>query len=212
VVVLIKDDTQRVVRKLSSHYLLNGPYDKLEAALNGGILFYKETQLRAGKYTVSAIVFDSLANQSSISNSTLTVPVADQTQLQLSSIVLLKNAERLSKSDIQASRSFRVGEVLVYPNLTQSISKSNNPELKLFLTAFAGQNAKPARLTLEVLQNGKVLGQFKSDLPAADETGRIQYLGTISISSFPPGDYELRATVGNVGSSATRSERFTLQP
>ena len=47
IVALIRDPNGHVARKLSTHYLLNGPYDKLEAALNGNILFYKETRTRA---------------------------------------------------------------------------------------------------------------------------------------------------------------------
>jgi hypothetical protein len=212
VVVLIKDEAQKVVRKLSSHYLLNGSYDKLDEALNGDILFYKETQLQPGRYTIASIVYDSLSKHSSTANSTVAVPVEDKTQLRLSSIVLLKNAERLSSADKQASRLFRVGEVLLYPNLGEPLSKSEQSELRLFLTAYAPQNSAVRKLALEFLRNGQVLGQLASDLPAPDQTGRSQYTGTIGISAFPPGEYELRATVRDGATKAMRSERFTIQP
>lgn len=218
VVVLIRNEAQKVVRKLSSHYLVSGPYDKLDAALNGNILFYKETRLEPGRYTIASIVYDALANQSSTAMGNVEVPVENKTQLQLSSLVLLKNAERLSSADKQASRLFHVGEVLLYPNLGEPLSKSDNPDLRLFITVYAPQNSlsregpNGPKLTLEVLRNGQALGQLSSDLQAPDKTGRIQYTGTIAIGAFPPGEYELKAMVSDGVTKAVRSERFTVQP
>jgi hypothetical protein len=212
VVVLIKNEAQRVVRKLSSHYLVGGTYDMLDAALNGNILFYKETQLEPGRYTIASIVYDSLAKQSSTSSSSVVVPLMEKSPLQLSSIVLLKNVERVSSADKQASRLFRVGDVLLYPNLGEPLSKSDHSELRLFLTVYATPSFAAAKLTLQFLRNGNVLGEFANNLPAADQTGRIQYTGTIAIGPFPPGDYQLRATVSD---GITRTERlapFTVQP
>src|SRR2546421_5730011 len=215
VVVLIRNEGQKVVRKLSSHYLLSGSYDQLDAALNGNILFYKETQLEPGRYTISSIVYDSLSKQSSTTSSTVTVPAKDKTQLQLSSIVLLKNAERLSGTDKLASSLFRVGDVLLYPNLGEPLSKSENSELRLLITVYALQNSpKPngPKLTLEVSRSGSVLGQLPYDLQAPDQTGRIQYTGAIALGPLPPGEYELKATVSDGETQAMRSENFTVQP
>jgi len=212
VVVLIRNEEQRVVRKLSSHYLVSGTYDKLDSALNGNILFYQETQLVPGHYTLASIVYDALANQSSMTSSILNVPIVDKGQLQLSSIVLLKNAERLSAADKQASRLFRVGDVLLYPSLGEPLSKSDNPELRLLITVYARQNSNAPKLTLEVLRNGKALGQMASDLPSPDQTGRIQYTGAIAIAAFPPGEYELRATVNDGVSQAASLVPFAVQP
>ena len=212
VVVLIRNEAQKIVRKLSSHYLVSGSYDKLDAALNGNILFYKETQLEPGRYTVSSIVYDSLAKHSSTAGNAVTVPVEDQAKLQLSSIVLLKNAERLSSADKSASRLLRVGDVLLYPNLGEPLSKSDNSELRLLITVYAPRYASTPKLTLEVLWNGKILGQLPGDLPAPDQTGRIQYTGAIAIGALPPGEYELKATVTDGVSKASRSEQFTVQP
>lgn len=215
VVVLIRNQAQKVVRKLSSHYLVSGPYDKLDAALNGNVLFYKETRLGPGKYTLESIVYDALAKQSSTAHSTVEVPDESKAKLQLSSLVLLKNAERLSSADKQASRLFHVGEVLLYPNLGEPISKADNAELKLFITVYAPQSSsspKTPKLILEFGQNGKFLGQYVSELPAPDQAGRIQYTGSIALGAFSPGEYEVSATVTDGVSKAVRSERFTLQP
>jgi hypothetical protein len=39
-----------------------------------------------------------------------------------------------------------------------------------------------------------------------------QYTGTISLGPFPPGEYDLRATIDNGLSKAERLVHFSLQP
>jgi VWFA-related protein len=212
IVVLIRDAAGNVARKLSTHYLLNGPYDKLEAALNGSILFYKETQLGPGRYLVSSIVYDALAKQSSTSAATVTVPTAEKNSLQLSSIVLVKTGEHLSSANNKASRLFRFNELLLYPNLGEPLSKSDDKELTLFLTAYAPIDASATKLSLEIAQDGRTVGQLSYDLPPADQTGRIQYASAIPLEKFQPGNYELKVTVQNVKSRAVNSAPFTISP
>jgi len=213
IVVLIRDQAGRVARKLSTHYLLNGPYDKLDAALNGSILFYKETQLAPGRYSVSSIVYDALAKQSSTSAANVIVPTAEKNSLQLSSIVLVKNGERFSSANKQASRLFRFNDALLYPNLGEPVSKSETNELTTFITAYGppGEASAP-KLVLEILQSGRTVGRLYNDLPAPDQTGRIQYASAISLEKLQPGDYELRVSVQNAKSRAVNSTRFTISP
>lgn len=213
IAALIRDESGHVARKLSTHYLPSGPYDNLDAALSGNILFYKETQLEPGQYSVSAIVYDALARQSSTSAANVTVPTAEKDSLQLSSIVLVKHSEQLSSADKQTSRLLRFNEVLLYPNLGGPVSKSNDKELTLFLTAYVPPGAASvAKLTFEVLQAGRTVGQLSSELPAPDQAGRIQYASSISLDKLQPGDYEIKALVTHGATKAMRSERFTVQP
>jgi len=212
IVALIRDEAGHVARKLSTHYLLSGPYDKLAAALNGSILFYKETQLQPGRYSVSSIVYDALAKQSSTSSANVIVPTAAKNSLQLSSIVLVKSGEHLSSANQQASRLFRFNEVLLYPNLGEPLSKSEDKELTLFLTAYAPGDTSATKLTLEIAQNFRTMGQLSYDLPAADQNGRIQYASAIPLDKFQPGDYDLRVSVQNAKSRATNSTLFTINP
>ena len=74
-----------------------------------------------------------------------------------------------------------------------------------------GATAMP-KLTIEVLQNGKSIGQTSASLPAADATGRIQYASALPLDSFQPGEYELKITVADGQSRVTRSAQFVLEP
>jgi hypothetical protein len=213
IVALIRDEAGRVARKLSTHYLLNGPYDKLDAALNGSVLFYKETQLEPGRYSVSSIVYDTLAKQSSTSAADVIIPATGKNARQLSSIVLVKNGERLSSANKQASRLFLFNDALLYPNLGEPVSKSETGELTIFVTAYGppGEASSP-KLILEILQSGRSVGKLHNDLPSLDQTGRIQYASAISLDKLRPGDYELKVSLQNAKGDAVNSARFTVVP
>jgi len=67
-------------------------------------------------------------------------------------------------------------------------------------------------MSIELYQAGQPIGQLPVQLPAPDQNGRIQYTGIIPLDAFPPGEYELRATVSDGVTKAMRAERFSVQP
>lgn len=212
VVVVIKDEFQHPVRKVSSQYLLSGPLDQIEAAKRGNILFYRETDLEPGQYMVDSIAYDATSKQSSVSHHQLTVPDSDQTKLRISNLIVIARAQKLAATDQQAS-PFRVGELMLYPNLGAPLHKAGSKGLSMFLTIYPPKGATAApNMSIELSQAGQPLGQLPIKLPVADQNGRIQYTGTIPLDAFPPGEYELKATVSDGVTKATRSERFTVQP
>jgi VWFA-related protein len=213
VVVLIKDENQRVVRKLSNQYLLSGPLDKLEAAKQGKVLFYRETQLEPGRFTIASIVYDATTGRSSTNTASLVVTPADQSRLRMSSIVLIKNAERMTAVEQGAANPFHFGEVVIYPYIDQPLSKTATKSLPFFVTVYPAQGAsETTRLTLEILRGGRVLAQVPLKLPAPDQTGRIQFASTIPIDKLQPGDYELKLTARDAKDTVTRTEQFTIKP
>jgi hypothetical protein len=68
------------------------------------------------------------------------------------------------------------------------------------------------KATIEILQNGKSIGQTSSPLPAADAIGRIQYASALPLDNFQPGTYELKITVRTEQNVVTRSAQFILEP
>jgi VWFA-related protein len=214
VVVLIKDESNHVVKKLSNQYLLTGPLDKLEPAKRGKVLFYREAVLEQGRYTVSSVVYDALSSKASTSPATtLLVPGSDSSKLRLSSLILIKSAERVKPGDQQGSNPFHFGEVVVYPNLGEPLHKSVSKDLAFFVTVYPAQGAAaPPKLSLELLEGGRSMGKTSLILPAPDQSGRIQYASAIPIEQLQPGDCELRVTVQDAQTTVARTERFTIQP
>lgn len=213
VVVLVKDSSQQVVRKLSQHYQLSGPLDKAEAAKRGEILFYREAQLSPGKYTIQAAAYDAPSGKATVKSFEVEVPQAAESSLRLSSVVLLDRAERLPPGEQKNANPLHFGEVLLYPNLGEPIRKSANRPLAFFVTAYAAKAAteKPS-LTIEILRGGEAVGRTSAGLPNPDAEGRIQYASALPLDSFQPGAYELRVTVKDSSSSVSRSTPFTIEP
>jgi VWFA-related protein len=213
VVVLIKDESQHVVKKLSNQYLLSGPLEKLESAKGGMVLFYRETDLAPGRYTVASVVYDATTSQASTKTSTVVVPDESSRRLRMSSVILVKSAERLPSSDHHASNPFHFGDVIVYPNLGEPVHKSAVKELNLFVTVYPPKASRtPLKLNCDVTKGGRLMGRATVALPDPDPNGRIQFASAVSIDKLKPGDYDLKVTVQEAQSSATRFEHFTVKP
>ena len=212
IVALIKDQSQQLVRKLSQHYQLSGPIEKMEAAKRGEILFYRETELPPGRYTVETVAYDAPTGKLSAGSSTIDVPKADETKLRLSSVVVIKRVEQLGASDQNVKNPFRYGEVLIYPNTGESVRKSAK-QMGFFFTAYPAKGSTATlRLTIEVLQNARSIGQTSASLPAAEATGRIQYASALPLDNFQPGAYELKVSVRDEQGAVTRYAKFIIEP
>ena len=212
IVVLIKSATEQVVRKLSHRYLVGEPPDDIEGARKEDVLFYRETDLDPGLYRVQTVVYDALGRKAGAQEDTVEVSSAGETGLRLSSIVIIKRAERLKAAEQKTSNPFRVGELLVYPNMGEPIQKATHKQLPFFFNVYVpkGMTAKP-NLVIELLQQGRALAQMPAELPLADETGRIQYMGGLPLETLPAGEYEMKVTIKNGTANVTRSVRFALK-
>ncbi len=213
VVALIKDQSGQVVQKLSQHYPLTGPIDQLDSARKEDLLFYRETQLSPGNYSVELIAYDGLTGKISVRPSSLEIASIDETKPRLSSVAVLKRAERLTAEEQKKDHPFHFGELLVYPNLGEPISKSTAKQLAFFFTAWPARGSTATlQLVLEILQDGRPLGKSSAQLPAADEQGQIKYASAFPLNEFQPGTYELKVTTGDGKNSVSRSTGFTVVP
>lgn len=208
IVALVRDQSEQIVQKLSQHYALNGPTQNLEAAKKGNVLFYREAQLPPGKYQVQLISHDASTGNVNVSTTPLMIYASDETKPRLSSVAVLKRAERLSAEEQRRDQPLRFGELLVYPNLGERIDHNTTKQLPYFFTAWPGKGAtKPMQMTLEILQNNKSLGTTSGELPPADERGQVKYAGSFAIDKFQPGTYELKITINN---EVSRSTTFVI--
>ena len=211
IVALIRNESNQAVQKLSQHYPLNGPLANLEAAKKGEVLFYREAQLPPGKYNVELIAYDATTRKVNVSASTLEIPPADDSKPRLSSVAVLKRAERLSPDEQKRDQPLRFGELLVYPNLGERIDRSAAKELAFFFTAWVAKGAtKPMQVTLQILQNKRQVGQTSAALPPADAQGQIKYASSFPLDKFQPGVFELKVTISDGQNNASTSTHFTL--
>jgi len=213
IVALVRDQSNQIVQKVSQHYPLSGSIEKLQAAQQGKLLFYREVQLPPGRYTVELIAYDAPLRKADVRKISLEVPLINQEKLRLSSVVVLSRAERISETEQKKDQPFHFGELLVYPNLGEPILKSATRQLAYFLTAWPAKGGvEPLKLVAEIIQNKRSIAQTSAQLPSADDQGRIKYAGALPLDGFQPGSYELRITVTDNREVARRSTQFRIEP
>jgi VWFA-related protein len=144
IVAVIRDAEQQVVRKLSSHYALGLPSDRVASFRKGNVLFFRETTLDPGVYSVETIAFDAPSGKATVRRRTLAVP-ADGA-LRLSSVVIVARVDHLKPQDRVAADSLRVGDDLLYPILGVPLSKSRDKRVTFFVTVYG--------LSLDALRPG----------------------------------------------------------
>ncbi|HEV3471431.1 MAG TPA: VWA domain-containing protein [Pyrinomonadaceae bacterium] len=210
VVVLLKDRSQRVVRKLSNQYRLSGPAGEMEAARRRQILFYREADLAPGRYTLAVAAYDALSGKGGTVADGLEV-VGPGQGLRLSSLAIVKRVERLSEAEQKRPHPFHFSEALIYPSVGEPLRKSVEKQLPFFLTVYTAADAKAApKLTVEILQSGRPIGRAALELPLPDAEGRIKYASSLPLDKLRPGDYELRVTADDGAARASRAAAFTV--
>lgn len=211
VVVLIKDQTGQVVKKLSQQFQLSIPAEKLTEARNTAINFAQETQLPAGTYQVEAAAFDALSNQLSLARNELEITAFAENQIRLSSIGIIKQLTQVPKEQKLYS-PFLFGNVLLYPNLGSPYSKAAKQMPFYFTIYLAKGSTFTPQLTVELAQNDVPLATVPLQVPPPNTSGKIPYLGNLPLESLAPGEYDLRVTVRDDKGSATKVTKFILIP
>ena len=159
------------------------------------MLFYREPELPPGVYTMETVVFDAPSGKSSVRFSTIEVPKNDPAKLRMSSLILVKRAEKVPDKDRRADNPLLVKDLVFYPNLGEPVSKSTK-EVGFLLHRLSGQGWTERRnRSLELMLNGKMVAQLPMTLSAADAAGRIQQVGRLPLDQLSPDTYELRAVV-----------------
>jgi VWFA-related protein len=212
ILAIVRDESQQVIQKLSQHYTLTGAETQpANPAKKANVLFYREAQLLPGKYQVQVIAYDAASREVNVSSTPLEIARIDETKPRLSSVAVLKTAERLTPEEQKRNQPFQFGELLLYPNLGEKIDRQRTKELAYFFTAWPAKgNTKPMQVTLEILQNNRAVGKTSGQLPAADANGQIKYASSFSLDKFPAGVFELRVTVSDGQNSVSRSTTFNV--
>ena len=194
VLVRFLDQQNQVAKKVSQHYEIRGPIAGLERAKNGQVIFYREPELRPGLYTMETVVHDAPSGKSSVRISTVEVPASDATRLRMSSLLLVQRVEKVPEKERRADNPLLVKDVLIYPNLTGTVSKASK-EVGFYFAVYPAQAGPALESVLELRQNENVVAQLPMALGPADGSGRIQQVGRLPLDQLPAGTYELRAVV-----------------
>jgi VWFA-related protein len=209
IVARIKNAAGQPVRTLSQLYVLTGAAKEIDAARSGEILFYRQPELPPGVYGLEVIVHDAMVDRASARLSTLTVPAGAVGRNLASTLVVVRQTEKVSEADRTAGLPFYYGDMLLYPNAGQPLRKGQDTEL-IFYFAFYGSAVPPPSATLEILHSGRPLASTTMELPRAAAGERIQHVGRLPIGTFPAGTYELRLRLRTGDEEQLRTAFFTI--
>jgi len=213
VVARVKDDRGMEVDRMSQHYPIGVPAANLAAAKQGDVLFFRETDLAPGRYTVEAVAYDAKGKKASVRKSTVDVPEVKAGNLALSSLSILKRVEKLAESEVGGDNPFYLGPTFMYPNLGEPISKSAAPAVGFFFTVYTGgAQAAPPRANLDLVHDGQVLVRLPLQLGAPDSLGRIQHAAALPLEKLAPGTYTLKVGVASGAQSARQQAQFVVTP
>jgi hypothetical protein len=204
VLVRFVDANGQVARTVSQHYEINGPIEEIEGAKRGEVLFYREPELAPGVYSMETIVHDAFAGKSTVRFSTLEVPKVVENGLRVSSIVVVRRAEKVPEQERRPDNPLAVNDTVLFPNLGEPVSRSAK-EVPFYFAVYPAPRGSSPELSIELLRNGKLVGRVPMAPGEADGSGRRQQLGRLPLDQLEPGTYDLRVVVRQGREQVVRS-------
>jgi VWFA-related protein len=208
VLVLLRDEGGRVVRKLSRRFATAGPLEKAEEARRARILVLRETWLPPGRYTVETAVQDAASGRLGVQRAPLEIPATTDT-LRVSSLVVVGHAAPRGEGPAEAPALVAQG-MQIYPSAAGPVSASAGRPLPFFLVASPAPGRDVLRATVELRQDETPVFSAPADFTSA--IGRSTLLGGVPLDGIAPGDYELRVTVADGVDRAVRWAKVTIAP
>jgi hypothetical protein len=181
-----------VADKFSQDAPLWLPRKRHDELMHGNAVFMRSFTLPEGRYRLETAAWDQQSGQMSVSQSRLAVP-ASSSSFGLSSLAVVKRAERVPKGALASDDPFRAGDARIVPWVTEP-ALDGGREIGLFFVAYVPKGAAEApQVTLEFLRDAQVVGRAEPALPPADAEGRIPYVVSLPAGRFAPGHYEVVA-------------------
>jgi hypothetical protein len=181
-----------VAEKFSQDAPLAVPLKRHDELMNGNAVFMRSFTLPEGRYRLETAAWDQQSGQMSVEHSRLAVP-ANSSAFGLSSLAVVKRAERVAQGALASDDPFRAGDARIVPWVTEA-ELDPAREIGLFFVAYVPVGGTDApQVTLEFLRDAQVVGRAEPALPAPDAAGRIPYVVSLPAGRFAPGHYEVTA-------------------
>ena len=137
----------------------------------------------------------------------------EKSGVSISSVAIVRSAEPVTGGRSDTQDPFRYEDKTIIPNLDEPIVPASNGQLSLYFVIYpnAGEVQKP-KLALQFLEDGELVAQALPELQAPDAQGRVPCVGSLPMSTFKPGRYEVRAVVRQGPTGAEEHAFFTVNP
>jgi VWFA-related protein len=204
---LLKDADGQVAAKVSRDLANDIPADKFDAFTRGDLTFAEPALLAPGRYTLETAVVDRENGAASAKRAVLVV--SDQPGIGLSDPVAVR---RVDPFDIPVDGGRNPADPLHFAGgkVTPSLDGvyAAGTDIPLYMVVYPAETGGAPRLSIEVIEDGKVVSRVSPELPPPDPTGAIPFMSSIQPA---PGQYEIKVTVRQGESAATRTIGLRVQ-
>ena len=190
VLALVRDKKGDVVKKIARDL----PFEAQPAAVrSGSFVFTDEFSVAPGRYTVEVVILDRTSQKAGSRKSVFLAAAGGG--LAVSALIRVRDYAPHAQ-DLEPDDPFQFEGGRITPTLDETLYESQGKQLGLFcmVTPEPGSSEKAA-LTLEYLQDGKLVGRGEFSLPAPDSQGRIPWALFTPVTGLKPGSYEVRVIV-----------------
>ena len=202
---LVKDSTGAIVQKISRDVNSKGSLENYEATRAGHFIYTQHMALAPGQYTLESAVLDRETMKVGAKRQSVIV-VPPSKDLAMSSLTLVRKLSQPEKvGDPEDPFEFKGGKVT--PELNETVKGGKGSAIGLYLVVYA-QQGQDAKLSLEFIQDGKLMAKSDMAMPKPDENGRINYVASLPIEALKAGQYEVLAKVFQNGKGV--QERMML--
>jgi VWFA-related protein len=200
---LVKDERGQVVHRVSRD-VPSEVSDQAWPAVRGDAMTWEHAvNLPAGRYTIDAAVVDEEGNRAS----TTAVQVENEARggIGLSDIALVRRVEELKRTP-DAADPFEFTGKRVLPLVSNALPAGARASVYFVVYPQAGAAAKP-QVTVTLLEDGKAISAKTIAPGEADSSGGIPVMLSFGGNA---GDYEVRVTAAQGGSSVERSIQYSI--
>lgn len=215
VLVLVKNETGMIVRKLGQEFSLRGPASQLDQTTKNPQMYSRLILLEAGKYRLDGVARDSISGKASVVHLTFEVPVVTEAGVGISSVVLSRGVNPLTEQQKKeaAHPLYLEGQAYFVPNVAESFSASSDKNMLLHFDVYAPKAASgKVSVSINFYKGGSLIAQSSGALPEPDAAGRISYSTSFGLEAFSPGEYKLVVTASDGAGKASSSTAFEVRP
>ena len=215
VLMLIKNESGVIVRKLGQEFSVRGPMSQLEETSRKPEMYNRLMLLQPGKYSLDCVARDSLTGKASVVHGSFEIPALSDGGIGISSVVLSRGVNPLTEDQKKEASHplYLEGQAYFVPNVTQEFSVSEDKNMLVHFNVYTSKGAASnVSVTIGFYKAGGLVAESSGTLPAPDATGRIPYLTSFGLANFPPGEYKLMITASDGVGRATSTARFEVRP
>jgi VWFA-related protein len=194
VLALLKDESGRVVAKLSRDVPLNEPLDKLGGFRQGRFIATRLVRLPPGRYLLESAAADYEGNRVGARRAVVVV-TPHPARPGISELCLIRRVDKLPDPR-DLLDPFQLASGRVIPTLIDSVAGGKGRMLSVFFSMYPDDSgAEKPKLLLDFMKDGRLLARTSPGLPGAEVSGAVPFIANMPLDNVERGQYQLRATL-----------------